>query len=138
MEHIRNRSVLLGWIQREHTWILTEETRSYWEVFIALLYVAQNIVRISNVLTVRLASGVKSIPPPPMGTSSSMALYLTTERPSRVYAHRSVGQSGLNVREDLGLTDHTTIKTVQFHQYPTVQVQDVELYDEHDVLRQGG
>ena len=31
LEHIRNRSVLLGWIRRECTWILTKETRSYWE-----------------------------------------------------------------------------------------------------------
>ena len=29
LEHVRNRSVLLGWIRNEHTWILTKETRSY-------------------------------------------------------------------------------------------------------------
>ena len=34
--------------------------------------------------------------------------------------------------------DHTLLKIIQMHQYPTHQVQDAELYDDQDVLRQGG
>ena len=60
MEHIRNRSILLGWIVQNDTYILTRETRSYWDTFIALLCIAQNVVKVPNVLTVRIASGAKA------------------------------------------------------------------------------
>ena len=53
LEHIRNRSVLVGWIRNGDTWILTSETRKYWDVFIALLYLEQNIIKMPTVLTVR-------------------------------------------------------------------------------------
>ena len=43
-----------------------------------------------------------------------------------------------SVCTDLGWTDHTLLKVVQFHQYPSSQVQEVELFDDYDVLRQGG
>ncbi len=76
MEHIRNRSILLGWIQSGVAWLQTKETRAYYGVFVALLYMAQNLVRIPNVITVRLASGVSSLPPAPIGTSYSMTLFL--------------------------------------------------------------
>ena len=76
LEHIRNRSILLGWIQSGVAWIQTKETRAYYDVFVALLYMAQNLVRIPNVITTRLASGVSSLPPAPIGTSYSVTLFL--------------------------------------------------------------
>ena len=67
-----------------------------------------------------------------------MTLFWSVERPSKVYAHRSMGQASINVREDLGWMEHALLKIIQMHQYPTHQVQEVELYDDQDVLRQGG
>ena len=55
-----------------------------------------------------------------------------------MYAHRSLGCHRLNVREDLGWNEHSKLKLLQFHQYPVNQVHEVELYDDSDVLRQGG
>ena len=77
-------------------------------------------------------------PAPPTGTVHVLTLYWSVEQPSRVYAHRSNGAQGLNVREDLGPTDHTQLKVIQLHQYPAHQALEAEMYDDHDVLRQGG
>ena len=41
LEHIRNRSVLLGWIQSGVAWLQTRETQAYNDVCVALLYMAQ-------------------------------------------------------------------------------------------------
>ena len=41
MEHIRNRSVLLGWIQFGVAWRHTRETKAYNNVFVALLHSAE-------------------------------------------------------------------------------------------------
>ena len=54
LEHIRNRSILLGWIQSGVAWLQTKETRAYYDVFVALLFMAQNLVRVPNVITARL------------------------------------------------------------------------------------
>ena len=62
LEHVRSRRVLLGGISDVAGWRLTKETKDYNDVFVALLYIAQNLVRVPNVIAVRLASGVKSIP----------------------------------------------------------------------------
>ena len=116
LEHIRSRSVLLGWIPHGAGWRQTKETKDYNDVFVALLYIAQNLVRVPNVITVRLASGVKSIPSAPSGASYSLTLFWSVEHPSKVYAHRSLGCHRLNVREDLGWSDHSRLKIIQFHQ----------------------
>ena len=110
MECIRNRSILLGWIMQGDAWIFTRETRQFWDVLIALLFIAQNVVKLSNVLTFRLASGVKSLPPAPSGTIAMLTLFWSTEQISKVYAHKTQGSQSLNVREDLGWTDHTLLK----------------------------
>ena len=60
LAHIRTRSVPLGWIRYHDTWTITKETRSYWDTFIALLFIAQHIARTHNVLTARLAPGIKN------------------------------------------------------------------------------
>ena len=44
----------------------------------------------------------------------------------------------VNVREDLGWNEHSKLKIIQFHQYPSERCHDVELCDDTDVLRQGG
>ena len=67
LEHIRNRSVLLGWIQSGVAWLQTRETKAYNDVVVALLYIAQNLAWVPNVTTGRLASGVKSEPPGHLG-----------------------------------------------------------------------
>ena len=118
--------------------MMTEETKKYYDVYTTLIYMAQNIVRIPNIITIRLASGIKSVPLAPPGTAYSLTLYWSVDKPSRVFAHRSLGCHQLNVREDLGREDHPQLKILQFHQYPTHQMQEVELFDDYDVLRQGG
>ena len=128
----------MGWIHHHETWTFTKETRAYWDVFIALLFISHNIVRLPHVLTVRLASGVKALPTAPIGTIATLTLFWLSDRPSKVYAHRASGPQAINIRKDLGWTDHPCLKLVQFHQYHVAQVQDVELFDDHDVLRQSG
>ena len=85
LEHIRNRRILLGWIQSGVAWIQTKETKSYYDVFVA----------------VRLASGAKYLPPAPTGASYALTLVWSIEQPAKVYAHRSIGFHRINVREDL-------------------------------------
>ena len=82
LEHIRNRSILLGWIQSGVAWLQTKETRAYYDVFVALLYMAQNLVRVPNVITVRLASGVKALPPAPTGASYALTIFWSIEQPA--------------------------------------------------------
>ena len=118
--------------------MFTKETRAYWHVFVALLFIAQNIVKLPHVLTARLASGVKSLPTSPFGTVATLTLFWSSDRPSKVYAHRASVLQAINMREDLGWTDHSCLKLVQFHQYHAAQVRDVELFDDHGVLRQSG
>ena len=122
LEAIHTRTVLLGWIRNHDIWITTKETRRYWDLLIALLFIAHNFVKIPNVLTVRLASGIKTIPQAPHGTISMVTLYWSTSRPSKVYSHLSTGPRPLSVSRDLGWTDHSSLKVVQFHRYPTSHV----------------
>ena len=136
--HIRNRSMLLGWIPSEAAWLQTKETRSHYDVFVALIYIAQNIVHVPNVISVRLASGVSSLPAAPAGAAYSLTLFWSTDQPDKVYAHRSLASQRINVREDLGWNEHAKLKLIQFHQYPSEQYHEVELCDDTDVLRQGG
>ena len=117
---------------------MTKETKKYYDVYTAPIYMAQNIVRIPNIITIRPASGTKSVSPAPPGAAYSLTLYWSVDKPSRVFAHRSLGCHQLNVREDLGREDHPQLKILQFHQYPASQMQEVELFDDYDVLRQGG
>ena len=91
-----------------------------------------------NVLTIRLASGVKALPAAPSEASYSLTLPWSTDKPSRVYAHRSLACHPLQAKRDLNWNDHSTLKLIQFHQYPLGYVHDAEHYDEGDVLRQGG
>ena len=91
-----------------------------------------------NVLTIRLASGVKTIPAAPHGTVSILTLFWSTTRPSKVYAHRSNGSDSLSISRDLGWSNHMDLKIIQFHQYTISQVKEVEIFDDYDVLRQGG
>ena len=91
-----------------------------------------------NVLTIRLASGVKTSQEAPHGTVSILTLYWSTSRPAKVYAHISSGPRSLNVSRDSGWTNHVDLKIIQFHQNTTTQVQEAEIFDDHDVLRQGG
>ena len=95
-------------------------------------------MKIPHVLTIRLASGVKTIPEAPHGTVSMLTLFWATGRPSRVYSHVSTGPRALSVARDLGWTDHSTLKIVQFHRYTIHQVQEAELFDDNDIIRQGG
>ena len=138
LESIHTRSVFLGWVRNHDVWITTKETRRHWDVLIALLFIAQNLVGIPSVLTIRLASGVKTVQEAPHGTVSILTLYWSTSRPSKVYAHRSSGPRSLSVSRDLGWTNHVDLTIAKFHQYTTTQVQEAEIFDDHDVLRQGG
>ena len=103
-----------------------------------MLYIAQNIVRVPNILTVRLSSGTKSIPAAPYGAAYSLTPHRSIAKPSKVYAHRYRADHGLNVREDIGWNDHSQLKLIQFHQFPASYAQEVELDHDHEVLRQGG
>ena len=130
--------MLLGWIRSGDRWTLTKGTGNFYDVFIALLHIAQNVVRVPHVLTIRLASGVKSLRPAPSDPSYSLTLFWSMDKPSRVFAHRSLSCNQLSARGDLNWNDHSVLKLIQFRQYPFNQVQEVELFDDHDVLRQGG
>ena len=102
MEAIHTRSVFLGWIRSGDKWILTKETANFYDVFIALLHIAQNVVRVPHVLTIRLSSGIKPLPPAPSSASYSLTLFWSMGKPSRVYAHRSLACNNLSARSDLG------------------------------------
>ena len=64
--------------------------RTHWVTFVALLYIAQNFAKMPNVLAIRLASGVKTIPEAPRGTINMVALYWSTSRPSKASHSLSV------------------------------------------------
>ena len=72
------------------------------------------------------------------GTVSTLTLFWSTGRPSKVYAHRSSSPHILCLCTDLCWNDHTLLNIVQFHQYPSYQVPAVVVFDDYDVLRQGG
>ena len=67
-----------------------------------------------------------------------LTLYYSTGRPHRIYSHISTGPRALSVSRDLGWADYSTPKVIQFHRSTVQQVQEAELFDDHNILMQGG
>ena len=89
LDSIHTRSMLLGWVRHYDVWFTTKETRTHWDVLVSLIFIAQNFVKMPHVLTIRLASGVNTIPEAPQGVVSMLTLYYSTGRPHRIYSHIS-------------------------------------------------